>query len=195
MEKDYFDLYGNRQEILQTILPKGTAKSILLRGLQYYLGQSAQWISDYDVIAEWLENNHNKGLLLSGSNGVGKTVICTKILPIVFKYYMKIHSPLELICNVKATDIEARYDKELSMRYSKILIIDDMGAESTSTHFGTRRDFVSELVDSCEADRRLLITTTNLTPDEIGERYGVRTLDRLRSITHSFTIAHDSMRK
>ena len=195
MKKDFFDLYGNKQEIIQLNLPKGSAKGVLLRGLQYYVGDKAQWLPQYDWIADWLEDNHRRGLLLIGTNGVGKSLICTKILPIVFKYYMRMQSDLDLYCCVKATDIESRYDTDLKMRYAPILIIDDVGAESISSHFGTKRDFVSELIDSCEDNGRLLIMTTNLTPEELCERYGVRTIDRLHSITHAFTIEHESLRR
>lgn len=195
MEKDYFELYGNKREIIQLSMPKEMAKATIMRGLQYYVGDKAQWIDDYDMIAQWLEDNHRRGMILHGSNGVGKSLICTKILPVIFKHYMSIPSNLELISCVKATEIEHLFDKELPLQYSKILIIDDVGAESISSYYGTKRDFVSELVDMCEDMGRLLIITTNLTPNEIGERYGLRTLDRLHSITHSFTIEHESMRK
>lgn len=195
MEKDYFELYGNKREIIQLSMPKDVAKATIMRGLQYYVGDKAQWIDDYDMIAQWLEDNHRRGMILHGSNGVGKSLICTKILPVIFKHYMNIPSNLELISCVKATEIEHLFDKELPLQYSKILIIDDVGAESISSYYGTKRDFVSELVDMCEDMGRLLIITTNLTPNEIGERYGLRTLDRLHSITHSFTIEHESMRK
>lgn len=195
MEKDYFELYGNKREIIQLSMPKDVAKATIMRGLQYYVGDKAQWIDDYDMIAQWLEDNHRRGMILHGSNGVGKSLICTKILPVIFKHYMNIQSNLELISCVKATEIEHLFDKELPLQYSKILIIDDVGAESISSYYGTKRDFVSELVDMCEDMGRLLIITTNLTPNEIGERYGLRTLDRLHSITHSFTIEHESMRK
>lgn len=195
MGKDFFDIYGNKQEILQLSLPKDTAKGILMRGLQYYVGDNAQWLPQYDWIADWLEDNHRRGLLLNGSNGVGKSLICTKILPIVFKHYMRIQSNVELCCCVKATDIESRYENDFPMKYSPILILDDVGAESISSHYGTKRDFVSELINSCEDNGRLLVMTTNLTPEELCERYGIRTIDRLHSITHSFTIEHESLRK
>lgn len=195
MEKDYFDLYGNKRETIQLSMPKEIAKATIMRGLQYYVGDKAQWIDDYDMIAQWLEDNHRRGMILHGSNGVGKSIICTKILPVIFKHYMNIPSTIELISCVKATEIEHLFDKDLPLQYSKILIIDDVGAESISSYYGTKRDFVSELVDMCEDMGRLLIITTNLTPNEIGERYGLRTLDRLHSITHSFTIEHESMRK
>lgn len=194
MERDFFEMYGNKREIIQLSLPKGTAEGILKRGLKYFVGDKAQWLPQYSHIASWLEDNHKRGLLLTGSNGVGKSLICTKILPVVFKHYMKIQSPTELVYCVRATDIERYYETDISMKYSKILIIDDAGTESISMHFGTRRDFVSELVDSCENYGRLLVMTTNLTPNEIGERYGVRTLDRLHSITHAFSIEHESLR-
>lgn len=195
MDMDCFDLYGNKMEIMQITLPIETAKRVLLRGLRYYLGEDAVWLPQYDWIAEWLSDNKRKGLLLTGTNGVGKSVICTKILPVIFKHYLRIQSNLELCCPVKATDIADSYEKNLSMRYAPILVIDDVGAESVSSHFGTRRDFVSELIDSCEDGGRLLIITTNLTADEISERYGMRTLDRLHSITRSFTIEHESLRR
>lgn len=194
MEKDYFDIHGNKREIMQLSMPREDARNALMRGLKYFVGDNAQWIAEYNLIADWLSDNHRRGLLLHGSNGVGKSLITTKVFPVIFKYYMRLQSGVDLYYCVKATNVAELFDKDMSMRLSPILIIDDVGAESITSHYGTKRDFISELIDDCEDKKRLLIITTNLTPSEIGERYGIRTLDRLHAITHSFTIEHATFR-
>ena len=198
MEKNLFEIYGNKKEIPQIGIPTfDEAKKLLTQGLRYYVGEKAIWLDEYDNIARWLVDNHHRGLLLFGSNGVGKSVMCTKVLPVIFKYYAKMsaNTNVDLCYYTRATDIEGNYEKNLPLRYSPILIIDDIGAESETLHYGTKRDFIAELVDLCEEQSRLLIMTTNLSPDEISEKYGKRTLDRLHSITHAFTIEHESLRR
>ena len=51
------------------------AADLLMRGLAYSIGPTAQWLPEYDQVAEWLADNHGKGLMCIGDCGRGKTVI------------------------------------------------------------------------------------------------------------------------
>jgi len=169
------------------------AKDILLRGLRYYIGEKAQWLQKYEDIAEWLTDNHCKGLFLSGDNGLGKTVICTKVIPAIFKYYLKFgffyYDAIRLSeCYKNAID---NYNLIVSR---EPIIIDDIGVESIGDNFGEKHDYFSEIVDDAEKRGRLLIITSNLTIDELTERYGRRTVDRLKAITHAIAIKGESLR-
>ena len=74
------------------------------------------------------------------------------------------------------------------------IVIDDLGTEHYYFEYGEKRDLFAELVDQAEKDKRLMIITTNLTTDQIKERYGIRTYDRLRALTKVVSLTGESMR-
>ena len=67
----------------RTDIRVANAKERMQKGLQHFLGDKAQWLPDYDEIADWLSDNKGRGLLLVGISGLGKSVICQKILPVL----------------------------------------------------------------------------------------------------------------
>lgn len=186
-----FELFGERKEIEQINLQD--AKSILERGLKHYIGEQMKWLSEYDKVCSWLEDNKRRGLMLFGCNSRGKTVICQKILPPVFKYYLQ-----KECVTIDAKDLSAYnssvFDSWKLWYNPNPIIIDDVGVESIANYYGERHDVFSEVVDMCEKNSRLLILTTNLTPNEIGERYGLRTLERLKAIVCAIKFQGDSLR-
>ena len=87
--KDFLDVRETENEITRPkpvrIITKDGRKIF-----QSFLEQSitnAEWLPEYDDICDWLKDNQNKGLMLFGMNGRGKTMIATKILPLFFDYY------------------------------------------------------------------------------------------------------------
>ena len=81
------------------------------------------------------------------------------------------------------------------MLCAQVIFIDDFGTESITSVYGEKRDIFSDIVDLAEQEKKLLVVSTNLTQDEIKERYGVRTLDRLHAITKGICLTGESMRK
>lgn len=116
------------------------------------------------------------------------------MIPAIFTYYLKVDYN-----QYDAIDLGDTFRNEIGnielMWNEKPLLIDDIGTESVINDYGEKHDLVSELIDRAEKTKRLLILTTNLTPSEIGERYGLRTLDRLRSIVKSVKSIGDSLRR
>ena len=76
-----------------------------------------------------------------------------------------------------------------------IIYIDDVGTENLSVKYGEKRLAFAELADEAEKKGKLLILTTNLTIDELREKYGERTIDRLRAITKTVLFSGISLRK
>lgn len=186
-----FALINNRREIEHFQLQD--TKAVLERGFKYYVGEFYKWLPEYDKVASWLSDNEKRGLLMFGNNGRGKTILSMKILPAIFKYYLKkdyYYVDAMNLGDYLRNDIES-YNILIS---TKPIIIDDIGVESMTDFYGDKRDVVSEIIDMCEKRGRLFIATTNLTPDEICERYGLRTLDRLKSITRSIKFYGESLR-
>ena len=195
MRRFGYDPYPER---LHIAIPD--AREQLMAGLQYYLGNEAQWLPCYDKVVEWLTDNKGRGLLCVGTCGLGKTLICQNILPmLIYRNTKKVPD------TCTAIEMNGRIDALLN---SKCVIVDDIGIEPVETNtYGNRRVPFNELCDQAERRGSLLILTTNLRttkkvdPDtglaipSIEERYGQRTLDRLRAITKVIKFEGPSLRK
>lgn len=170
------------------------AQERLRKGLDYFLGEGeAQWLPAYDKVARWLSDNKGKGLLCCGTSGLGKTLICQKILPVIFGAGVK---------SVTAKEMATKIDDLLTER---IVIVDDVGKEDPEVwlNYKRRRPFF-ELCDAAERTGMLLIVTTNLSttpvndpryPQSIQAYYGQEVLSRLRSLTSCVIFEGPDLRK
>lgn len=188
------------------------AKERLEAGLRYTLGDKAQWMPAYDEVADWLTDNEGKGLYCVGTPGLGKTLICQHILPVLINRYAR-----KVPNCYTAIEMTRQFDAIINEKKS-LLFIDDIGTEPVEVNsFGVRRVPFNELCDYCERHGCLLVITTNLPaymprlkddsplghkgdPDprrcpSIEERYGLRTVDRLRAITKVIKFQGTSMRR
>lgn len=185
------EIWGKKESVAMIRLQN--TSDVLRRGLKFYLGESALWLPEYDEIVKWLSDNNGRGLLFYGSNGRGKTIICQKVIPSIFRYYLHID-----FYQCDAIELGETYRNSIGnfelMHNTQPLFIDDIGTESIINDYGEKHDLVSELIDRAEKNNRLLVLTTNLTPDELSERYGVRTLDRLKAIVKSVKSIGKSLR-
>lgn len=165
----------------------GNARNVLMRGLVHFCGENTQWLPEYEEVAQWLEDNHGRGLLCYGNCGRGKSLITQRILPIIFQHW---HG---LVYNtITATELPERF-REISGY--KIISVDDVGTEDISNVYGEKHDFFRELVDLAERKEKMLIVSTNLSFKEIKERYGERTIDRLHGLTSTILFKGESLRK
>jgi len=157
-----------------------------MAGLRHYMGDRAQWLPAYDKIALWLTDNQCRGLLCTGNCGLGKSLICCKVLPVLLHHYCR-----KILTVYDAVSIGPRLQEAKS---DALAVIDDLGTEPTEyINYGERHVPFNEITDEAEKRGHLLIITTNLatsTPagqgadyPSIEARYGLRTIDRLRSIT------------
>ena len=170
------------------------ARERLANGLRHYLGETAVWLPAYDDVAGWLSDNKGRGLLCIGTSGLGKTLVCTRILPVIFGSSVK--------C-VSAQDMSARIDELMKER---CVVIDDLGKEPARLYGQPDRSFF-KLCDAAEKQGILLIVTTNLTttpvrenlrhiyPESILERYGPEVIDRLRATTKVVSFTGESLRR
>lgn len=166
------------------------AKQVLQTGLNVVLDNRALWLPEYERVAEWLTDNHGKGLLLAGNCGRGKTVLACRVLPIIINRYCR------LITNVyNADDLNTKDEAKRAEILAKHLIcVDDVGTEDTLNAFGTRIDMFSRLADRTEKEGKLLLVTTNLSDNELIARYKQRTFDRLLGTTKKIIFNGESLR-
>ena len=163
------------------------AREILWRGIRYYAGDDAKWLPEYDQIAAWLTDNKGRGLFCYGNCGRGKSLICCKVIPVLLSHYCnKITSVYD------AQQMNANID---TVKAKHILCIDDVGTEEVSIKYGERRQAFAEIADEAEKRGKLLILTTNLGLNEILQKYGERTMDRLVAVTRSVQFKGESLRR
>lgn len=162
------------------------ARSVLARGIRHFLGPNALWLPEYEQVADWLADNHGKGLLCAGNCGRGKTVICQQVLPVIFRHWHHL-----IVNTITATELNYRFDE---FKQYKILSIDDLGTESLGNDYGTKRFYTQEIIDEAERKQKLLILSTNLNEEELKAKYDIRTLDRLRALTKVILFRGESLR-
>lgn len=154
------------------------AKTVLENALKYFLSLESKemtWLPQYDFVAEWLEDNKGRGLLLYGSCGLGKTFITRYVIPaILLKYCNKVVHSFDMV------EVNKDPDKVLSKH---IISIDDVGTEEISVKFGEKRSIVPEILDATEKYGKLLLLTSNLGAEDLIKKYGNRTFDRIFAVT------------
>ena len=75
-------------------------------------------------------------------------------------------------------------------------IIDDLGTEIVSSHYGNKLDLIPYLLQlNYEQGGKFTAYTTNLSYEELQERYGVRVVDRLQEKCYFFVLEDEPFRK
>ncbi len=81
---DYLQQFGYRPKVNNRRISIMDARKRMEDGLRYFLGEGKyKWLPAYDRIADWLSDNKGRGLLCIGTSGLGKTLICQRILPVI----------------------------------------------------------------------------------------------------------------
>lgn len=183
---------GYPQEIDRVQISIPNAEKRLRGGLQYVVnmksGCNAEWNErNYRPIVDWMTDNKGKGLLMFGGCGLGKSVIGMYILPLLIKDVHK-----KVVNIFSAQELNKKIDEILKLH---IIYIDDIGTEDNLNYYGNKRMPFAELCDAAEKKGKLLILTTNLSIDELTEKYGDRVVDRLIATTKAVPFTGDSLRK
>ena len=153
------------------------ARERMEKGLQHFLGDRAQWLPAYDQVVEWLTDNKGRGLLCIGTSGLGKTLVCEKLLPVI------------LGRNIKTVTADGLYDHIDELLKERCVIVDDLGKEPMK-RYGQPDTSFFKLCDAAERQGILLIVTTNLSTNRVNnplytssieERYGRDVISRLRA--------------
>lgn len=124
----------------------------------------------------------NKGILLIGPIGSGKTSIMTLLRQFLFKedfYIIKSSRDIALEYQKDGVDVIQSYGKKYQP-----LLIDDLGVENNSKFYGNECNTIAEIIlqryELLINHRIITHATTNLNADELEELYGNRVRSRLR---------------
>ncbi|WP_418639238.1 ATPase [Winogradskyella sp.] len=147
------------------------------------------FIRDFEACAK-LNIDPNKGILLSGPVGCGKTSLM-KLL----RHMVPHHKPYEVIParNITFAFNNIGYKTVQEYGNSNFYCFDDLGVETTGRHFGKDCNVMGEVllsrydlfVRTCHPKRNRGVrthVTTNLNAQELEERYGNRVRSRMRQM-------------
>ena len=140
------------------------------------------------ILNKMKEIQSDKGILLMGPVGVGKTTIMNKHVGSSFSsnYYST---------QYMLSGIEAFVNKQGRLMH-RISCIDDLGTEIMPSHFGNKLDLIPYLIQiGYEQSATFSFYTTNLNYTELKERYGARVIDRLQEKCFFFILEDTSFRK
>ena len=152
------------------------AEDVLERALKWRFGLTGEtyvYNPVYKEVADWLSDNKGKGLFMFGHCGQGKTILAHYILPAIFSYYVK---PSKVMNYYPMVEANTKVDEVLKHH---IICLDDVGVEEQYVEYGFKRNSFSEIMDAVEQKGKLVVITTNLSPEEIEARYGTRTIERI----------------
>jgi len=145
------------------------------------------WIPELEEVAGWMVDTKGKGLFLTGDVGRGKTNIILKAIPLMFYHFqrkvVKAHHAEQLVKHLDA------------LKQKKFIAIDEMGVEPIHNEFGSKYEPMNKLFNLAEAESKIVFISTNLDGEMVLDRYGVRTLDRIKRLCKIIQFKGESLRK
>jgi len=137
----------------------------------------------YLYLTRMLSKVERKGILCVGPTGTYKTAFLKQLSVASGAWIVSANEIRRMYSQFKSTyDLRVKGDRYLE-RAPRELMIDDIGTESILNDFGNVADVVAEAIDTRYNlwlhEGHLAHFTTNLTMDEIEQRYDSRTRSRL----------------
>ena len=158
-------------------------------------------LPEYDEVIDWMTNTDDKGLMLMGDCGRGKSVILNGVLPVLFRMKNRVLQPVHAqnfsaeVPNQRLAwgERPATYlDRLLTNGYPAI---DELGIEPMMNDYGEKSEGFNQVLNAAERYHRPVFVTTNLTEVQILDRYGERTMDRLAHLCRTIHFEGESLRK
>lgn len=183
IEQKGIELYGTHFKILEVDYP------IIYKLIAYFLKDEPTCFQN--------NINLNKGILLSGPIGCGKTSIMNimkYLTPTEHKFFVKPCRDISFEFIQDGYQIIHKYSKGKLYEYEpKTICFDDLGTESNLKYYGNECNVMAEILlsryDVYIAKRIQTHITTNLSASEIETQYGNRVRSRMRQMLN--LIAYD----
>jgi DNA replication protein DnaC len=175
LEKKGIELYGNHFKIHQNDYP------IIYKLIAYFLKDEPTCFQH--------EIDLNKGILLSGPVGCGKTTLMNlmkTLTSIDYKFYIKPCRDISFEFIQDGYEIIQKYSKGKHYPDPKTICFDDLGTENNLKYFGNECNVMAEILLSrydLHTNKKIIThITTNLSASEIEAAYGNRVRSRLRAM-------------
>ncbi|MDD7454987.1 MAG: hypothetical protein PUK70_01855 [Bacteroidales bacterium] len=146
-------------------------------------------LPEYEGVIDWMTDTDDNGLLLSGDGGRGKSIILNYVLPVLFRMKGKGFR------SVSAQDLYKTHPYQQNCGYyqrpetyldllerSPFQAIDELGVEGMYNDYGEKCEGINLILNAAERYHRPVFITTNLTEQQILNRYGDRTFDPCRTV-------------
>ena len=187
LEKKGQELYGNHFKIIEEDHP------IVYKLIAYFLKDEQACFH--------LGINLNKGILMSGPVGCGKTSLMSLmkfLTPVEYKFIVKPCRDVSFEFIKDGYEVIHRYSRgKLEQLEPKIYCFDDLGLENNLKYYGNECNVMAEILLSrydLYISRRIQThITTNLSASEIEAQYGNRVRSRMRELFN--LIAYDNNTK
>lgn len=187
LEQKGIELYGNQFKIIDTDYP------IVYKLIAYFLKDEPTCFQ-YGI-------NVNKGILLTGPIGCGKTSLMTlmkHLASIGNKFSVKPCRDISFEFIQDGYQIIHKYSiGQLYQSEPRTYCFDDLGTENNLKYFGNECNVMAEILlsryDLFISKKLLTHITTNLSATEIEKHYGNRVRSRLRELCN--LIAFDNVAK
>lgn len=159
--------------------------------LPIYQQLAAYFSGDYTLFGQKI--NPNKGLLIFGGFGVGKSLMMRLFRENASQSF-RIISSREIASQYRETGSYAKYKQCFRNQYSQHyfgqrtigLCIDDAGAETIASHYASTVNVIAEILqdryDKPELRGAMTHIVTNATLEELKEAYGPRVHNRLKQL-------------
>ena len=135
------------------------------------------------------------GILLCGNCGNGKTTTMNAFLS-VSKYLNTQHLLIESTTARRISQIAKSEDLMNQAKRAAVLCIDDIGLEPTEVlDYGNAINPVIEIIEHRYRQQLFTFITTNLTPQQIREKYGDRVADRFNEIMRCIVYKNSTFRR
>lgn len=176
LEKKGSELYGSQFKIVED------DHTIIYKLIAYFLKDEQTCFQ--------LNVNLNKGIMLSGPVGCGKTSLMNLmkyLTPTDNKFYVKPCREISFEFIQDGYEIIHKYSKgKLYSSEAKTICFDDLGTENNLKYFGNECNVMAEILlsryDLFISKKLITHITTNLSATEIENQYGNRVRSRLRQM-------------
>lgn len=139
-----------------------------------------------------LKYSFNKGLLIRGISGLGKThlVKCLEHNEL---------NPVHILSMIEITDeIKMNGEYEIDLGQKKIIYLDDVGTEEPAVkHYGTTITFFKNFIEMCYLKNTSfgkLMISTNCSFSDIENKYGFRVRSRMKDMFNVVDVKGEDMR-
>jgi DNA replication protein DnaC len=161
----------------------------LITALCFFVSRDKRFETDFD---SQLKYSLNKGLLIRGISGLGKT----HLVKCLSKNEL---NPILVLSMIEISEeIKEHGEYNIPTSNSKILYLDDVGTEeSVINHYGTKINFFKSFIEGIYLRNKTfnnLIISTNNSFSEIQEKYGFRVRSRIKDMFNIFDVSGQDMR-
>jgi ATP-dependent 26S proteasome regulatory subunit len=158
----------------------------LIETICYFLSRDERLESELNL-------DKNKGLMIRGVSGLGKTFLFELVKE-------NDANPVKMISMIDISEaVREEGNFSIERKNERIIYLDDVGTEeATINHFGTKVNWFKEFIEkiyTLKSSFKNLVISTNLNAIELEQNYGSRVRSRMREMFNVIDVSGDDRRK